>query len=302
MPRIGVVHLIRRKNGLDTFKRFLESYRVHPAGMVHELILIFKGFGSEEDAREYDLLLSELTHRRLYISDSGYDLGAYLKVGRQFDHDYFCFVNSFGRILADNWLAHLCRAVTTAGVGIAGATGSFESFSENSRRRDMTLAQLSFSGRLRFMARHIGDAPDFGLGALRLVAWILRAAGIWKLTRFFPGFPNPHIRTNAFIMERNLLAGLRAGPLWLKFFNFQLESGHQSITKQIAASGLRPVVVGRTGRVYECDQWPNAAIFRQAAQEELLVADNQTEAYANADGAYRAELSRRSWGDMARPA
>ena len=301
MPGIGVVHLIRRKNGIATFARFLETYRAHPAGVDHDLVLIFKGFGSEEDAREYRVLLSDVPHRRLYIPDSGYDLGAYFRVVRQFDYDYFCFFNSFSRILADNWLAHLYEAVTTPGVGIAGATGSFESFSENSRRREVFLGELDTRGRVRFMMQHIAEAQSLTLKMLRFFAWIARMVGIWKLPRYFPAFPNAHVRSNAFMASRDALARVRFGPLWLKFFNFQLESGHRSITNQIAATGLRPVIVGRTGRVYERDEWPHSATFRQSAQENLLVADNQTEAYTNADDDYRAELSRRAWGDLAKP-
>lgn len=301
MPGIGVVHLIRRKNGTETFKRFLETYQAHPAGVDHDLVLIFKGFKSEEDAREYDPLLSDLPHRRLYIPDSGYDLGAYFKVVRQFEYDYFCFFNSFSRILADNWLANLYRAISIPGVGLAGATGSFETFNENSRRRAAMLAKLDLAGRLRYMWRHVAEAPTFAQRLLRFVAWIFRSAGIWRISVFFPGFPNAHIRTTAFMAPRDVLQRLHVGPLWLKFFNFQLESGHRSITNQIYAMGLRALIVDARGRTYEKNDWPESATFRQSAQENLMVADNQTEAYMTADPAYRAELATRAWGDLARP-
>ena len=298
MPRIGVVHLIRRANGIGSFQRFLESYRAHPAGLEHDLVLIFKGFASRKDVREYDPLLTALSHRRIDVTDYGYDLGAYLKAIKRLDYDCYCFLNSFSRIRADNWLAHLYRALTLPGVGIAGATGSFESFSENSRQRDAKLGELGFRGRVGFMVRHVAGAPTFTACALRLAAWILGAMGIWKFSFFFPGFPNAHIRTNAFMASHEVLARMRAGPLWIKFFNYLFESGHQSITNQIAAIGLRSVIVGHTGRVYERDEWPSSATFWQSEQQNLLVADNQTERYANADSDCRAALSRRAWGNL----
>ena len=41
--------------------------------------------------------------------------------------------------------------------------------------------------------------------------------------------------------------------------------------------------------------------FWQSNQENLLVADNQTETYRAADPAGRAELSHYAWGELARP-
>jgi hypothetical protein len=65
--------------------------------------------------------------------------------------------------------------------------------------------------------------------------------------------------------------------------------------------GLRPLVVGRNGEAYEKERWHLADTFRQGSQENLLVADNQTDRYAQADAATRAELSRCAWGEHARP-
>lgn len=297
--KIGVVHLIRRRNGLAPFQRFLESYKAHPAGQEHDLVLIFKGFSSEKQTRPYDSLLTAIPHRRMYISDRGYDLGAYIKAVENFDYDYFFFLNSFSRIQFDNWLVNFYRGLTIQGVGLSGATGSFESISANFRRRDEMLSKLSFAGRLRFLFNYVADAPTRTQGFLRLSAWGLRALGLWDIARLFPDFPNSHIRTNAFMASRQVLTRLRIGPLWLKFSTYLLESGYESITKQVAAAGLRAVVVAGTGQVYEREEWPNSATFRQQDQENLMVADNQTDFYATADLGYRTELSRRAWGDQA---
>jgi hypothetical protein len=75
-----------------------------------------------------------------------------------------------------------------------------------------------------------------------------------------------------------------------------LESGYESVTNQILASGLRPVIVDCNGMVFEREEWPFSKTFRQSNQENLMVNDNQTEAYSTADTVYRAELSRRAWG------
>jgi hypothetical protein len=296
VSEIGVVHLIRRRNGLKPFQRFMETYRAHPTGVEHDLLLVFKGFRSENQSKEYEPMLTGIPHRRLYVSDSGYDLGAYLKAARHFDYTYYCFLNSFSQIRCSNWLAYLYRALMIPGVGVAGATGSFESFSANSRWCDQKLKSLSVTGRVRFLAAHFASAPTLAQGFLRFSAWILRSLGIWNIARFFPGFPNPHIRTNAFMVSRQVLARLRAGPMWFKFATYMLESGYESVTNQILAGGLRPVIVDSKGAVYERAEWPCSKTFRHSNQENLMVNDNQTEAYANADPEYREELSCRAWG------
>jgi hypothetical protein len=60
--------------------------------------------------------------------------------------------------------------------------------------------------------------------------------------------------------------------------------------------GLNVLLVGRNGRSYTREQWPQSHTFRMSDQENLLVADNQTQAYEQADEATRREMSERTWG------
>jgi hypothetical protein len=80
----------------------------------------------------------------------------------------------------------------------------------------------------------------------------------------------------------------------------ELESGRRSLTAQIERSGLRPVVVGADGRVYERDEWAESKTFWQMRQENVLVEDNQTEQFAQGDEALRSFLSRFAWAERAR--
>jgi len=105
------------------------------------------------------------------------------------------------------------------------------------------------------------------------------------------------------MMMCQVLARLRAGPIWFKFATYMLESGYESVTNQILASGLRPVTVDNNGVVYEQKELLCSQKCRHSSQEYLMVTDNQTVAYANADPGFREELSRRAWpgsGDQGR--
>ena len=302
MAEIGVVHLVRRKNGLVPFKRFLASYREYPAGMPHDLVLIFKGFPFGRGTQDYDRLLADVPHRRMHLADFGFDLRPYFRAVAMLEHRYLCFLNSFSRILERDWLVKLHRWASTEGVGVVGATASYQSFSTSNNERDRMLRAMSPSARLRWRIGHVFKDRQPRLIVQRAAAWLLGGAGLWDPARYFPSFPNYHVRTNAFMSRRETLARVRVSPVFFKLSAFMFESGGESLTNQIMRFGLRPLVVGRNGEAYEKEHWHLSNTFRQSRQENLLVADNQTDLYAEADAATRAELSRLAWGEHAQPA
>lgn len=57
MSDIGVVHLVRKKNGMVSFRRFLESYQKNPAGVDHDLLIPYKDFHRKNDIISYEELL-----------------------------------------------------------------------------------------------------------------------------------------------------------------------------------------------------------------------------------------------------
>lgn len=301
MDDVGVVHLVRRANGLAPFERFLASYRRHPAGVRHELLVVFKGFAAGELA-DYDRLLADLPHRRLSVADRGFDLRAYFMAAAHFEHRYFCFLNSFSHILDGDWLAKLHRAATARDAGLVGATASYQSFASASAERARMLDGLRVGERLRWRMRHVLSDRAPRMVAQRAAAWMLGGVGLWDPARHFPPFPNYHVRSNAFMLSRDTLRRIRIRPTPFKLAAFLLESGRSGLTRQVMALGLRPLLVTRGGDVLEKEKWHLADVFRQGRQAGLLVADNQTDAYEHADLAVRAELSRLAWGAYARPA
>jgi hypothetical protein len=301
MDKVGVVHLARRANGPAPFERFLASYRRYAAGQPHELLLVFKGF-APQDTVDHDRLLEGLPHRRLFVADHGFDLRAYFAAAAHFEHRYFCFLNSFSRVLEDDWLAKLHRAAAEPDVGLVGATASYQSFASAHAERARMLAGMDVGARLRWRVRHVTSDPAPRMVTQRAAAWMLDKLGIWKPARHFPPFPNYHVRTNAFMISRDVLSRIRIRPTPFKLAAYLLESGRAGLTRQVLGLGMRAVLVTRGGRTYDKEGWHAADAFRQGRQESLLVADNQTDAYQDADAAGRAELSRLAWGSHARPA
>lgn len=301
MTDVAVVHLVRKANGVSPFERFVASYRVCPAGLAHELVILFKGFRQSAPVPQYESLLDGIAHERLFLPDRGYDLQPYFTAVRLYHRRHFCFLNSFSTILVPGWLEKLYRALRLPGVGIVGATGSYQSFARTHDERVVALRGRPPLSRLREQASHVVGDRRPAVMTQRAGAWLLGAVGLWKPSRYFPPFPNYHIRTNAFMASRETLQAVRAGPMLWKLSTFALESGRRSVTRQIMGMGLRALVVDRHGTAFEKEHWHAANTFRQSRQEDLLVQDNQTSAYAIAGAKERAALSRAAWGEYARP-
>ena len=57
-------------------------------------------------------------------------------------------------------------------------------------------------------------------------------------------------------------------------------------------------VVGRDGVAYPSERWRESATFRSGGQRNLLIADNRTFQYEQADPAFKNTLERMAWGPV----
>lgn len=114
-------------------------------------------------------------------------------------------------------------------------------------------------------------------------------------------FPNVHIRTNAFMMERKRFLELDPGDMSTLESGNAFEAGPQGLTRQIEARGLKPVVVDREGRHFLPEDWPLSRTFRSGGQEALAVSDFRTFDYALGSLGKRRWLAQLAWGDGALP-
>lgn len=279
MAEICLVHLVREKNGLAPFEAFIRSYREYTAGIHHDLLVVFKGFGDNRELDQYYAALDGLAYKSLFVADRGFDIEPYFAAAKQFDYRYFCFLNSYSIILDPDWLAKMHKYIVRQGVGVVGATGSYES---------------TYANRLLM------------LEALPVTSWLLasntpgsylrRQAQMWPGAHCNP-FPNYHLRTNAFLISRGVMLKLRVAPIRSKMDAARFESGNMNMTRQIFDMHLKVLVIGRDGQAYEKDTWCKSCTFRRGGQKNLLVADNRTNHYMQADADMKQLLSAFAWGN-----
>lgn len=292
-----VVHLVRAHNGIEPFRCFLESYRENPGGIEHDLLIVFKGFTQPQHTAEYRELLAQFRYMTLDISDKGFDITAYFAVAKRYSkqYRYFCFLNSNSVIMDHDWLKKLHENICQPDVGLAGATGSWQSHGPQSISwwEVLDVAQQHYKVHIQKPFRH--RVILAGLAARNYC----RAVDTWNfrlLPVYFDPFPNYHLRTNAFIISAQMMRGLKCPRIRNKLDAYSFESGKNGLTKQILEKGKKVIVVGRNGIGYEKEAWCVSKTFRQADQENLLVADNQTRDYQFGTPERREYLSNITWG------
>jgi hypothetical protein len=305
-PPTCVVHLVWAPLGVEPLRRFRDSYLRHPAGVEHRLLLLYNGCGAGADLAAWESELVDVPHQVLRTDRPVQDLDAYRYAAERIDAESFCFLNSHSVLLADGWLAALASALRQAGTGLVGASGSWASMRSLARydlglggpyrhvfdSRSEVRSQLAALGTKRSAATANSYAGP--LGKLRVAARVLEQTS--------GSFPVAHVRTNGFMLARDTLLSLRWPSLRRKAHAHRLESGAESITAQVKARGLVSLVVARDGGVFEPARWPLSRTFWQGAQENLMIADNQTADYAEGDAPMRRFLARYAWGREADPA
>jgi len=266
---ICVVHLVRKKNGLEPFQIFIDSYLKNPPGIDHKLLMVYKGFYRKVDIAPYEELLKNIPHSFFMVADVGFDIRPYFLAVEKHDYKYFCFLNSFSVILDKDWLLKLYQHLSQPGVGLVGATGSWQGLQSPAKKNRALWKK------------------------------ILRPIVMLYLKRYFASFPNCHVRTNAFIIARTTMLKIRCGTILGKIQAYGFESGKNSITKQVERMGLRPLIVGKDGRGYDKHEWNVSNTFWRGTQHNLLVSDNQTRKYDTASPEWRQKFELFAWGELA---
>lgn len=249
-PALCLLYLAWTPYGIGPAERFVSSYREHPAGTEHRLVLGLAGPDGDRDP--WRRAFEGVEHEEIELGE-GVDLAHYRAAAERIVADRYCFVNTESAALADGWLGHLERALVAPGVGMVATTGSYES-------------------------------PH-----------AVRPGPLRGLRPGYEPFPNPHLRSNGFALERELLLSLDWPAGMSREDSLGLEAGSNSFTRQVRERGLATLVVGRDGVAYPPERWFESATFRSGDQANLLLSDNRTRHYQNAGPLTRRALAWLAW-------
>lgn len=113
----------------------------------------------------------------------------------------------------------------------------------------------------------------------------------------FPGFPNPHVRTNGFLMRASLFRALaQRAVLTTQLDGWKFESGWNSLSREVLRRRLKMVVVGRNGQAYAPREWPASNTYRSSSTGNVLIADDAYREFPKLEPESRAALMAAMWG------
>ena len=130
----------------------------------------------------------------------------------------------------------------------------------------------------------------------RWIAATSKDAPFERLFRF-PHFPNPHIRSNGFMVRRKHMLDSVHREVVDKFDACEFESGADSLTAQLRRRGLRAVLVDRRGKGFDVADWWRSDTFRLLDQGGLLISDNRTREFEHMGRGSQLTHAWMTWGD-----
>lgn len=264
---IAVVYLARGVGeGLASAVAFLESYDRFRPKIAHRLVIVTKGWEQESGLLDLHTIAQSYAADIEALPDDGFDWGSYMRIAPRLTEKWICFFYGNSRVQSPLWLDTMFLGTQIEKVGAVGASGSCGTLSPHLFQNWIDWALLPY--------RFVTMAPRF------------------------PPFPNPHLRSNAFLTRRDLFIDYVARHKIprRKIDAHVMECGRAGYCRYLSSRGYDFVVAGQDGKFYSPDSWVESNTFCTGDQSNLLVADNRSEQYRLAGPATRNFLERAIWG------
>jgi glycosyltransferase involved in cell wall biosynthesis len=328
--KTAVVYLARINDGIWKFVEFANSYRKYDSGYEHDLIVVVKGSCDSFQEEAISRIFVEFSPHFIFIPDNiGVDLHAYRIVARQIPHEKILFLNTHARLASENWLLIYISALASPKVGLVGAFGSYESLYNS--WQSIYRAQFEFGNghislrnflRFKWLLKNRNSFVTycklillkikfFGVSILYTLlrvpsskfsfieSWfdVSKPGATLGFVNDFPKFPNVHIRSNAFFIRRVDFLKIPMGESLTKLDANLFECGKNSMTNFFLSSGKEVCIVGKNGSSFAVNAWPSSGCFRSGSQSNLLVTDNQTQAFNSMSSSVKEAHKVMTWGD-----
>lgn len=131
---------------------------------------------------------------------------------------------------------------------------------------------------------------------------LVGAMGSWEIG-ISDIYPNPHIRTCAFMINRELFleyASTQKFPV-TKEDTWHMEHCSNSISRYFLDQGYKIVVVNSDGEIFEPQDWPESKTYMNPDSYKLLVSDKWVERYHSCVDFARAKKELEIWGKNLTP-
>lgn len=273
MKLIRVVYLANYKEGIYSLKRFLKHYKIYRSGMRHELIVCFKNFYKNTNIIQWKKVLNKnikYKYKKVFIDNykiDDYDWGSYRRIAKKNKNKIIFFLNSHSYPIKNNWLKLITKHYKKK--SLVGCTASYASLSS------------SFFSYPKY----------YRMNFLKSLIY-----GFFNLFRF-PIFPNPHIRSNAFLIKGLDFLSLKLTDLFqYKLQTNMSESGWLGMTRQLKKKKFRIILANSKGEGYLEPTWIKSEVFSYKNQDNLIISDNRTRIYKSLSLKDKRKEQKFHWG------
>lgn len=278
---IDVIYLSRGVDyGIKAVEKFADTYKHHPAGCEHKLTIAAKAWDKKSD--DYKRLLNiahELNASIIYLPDDGFDFMAYYRVAKKLRSKFIFCIPTTSEIMYDNWLKKFEDNINAnPNLRLAGSTGSWE------------ICPIAYEE----LKKELKNPYNIFAKIIKCLPYLYL---IYKQKTKPLKYPNYHIRSGGFIIERKLYIDFikhHRKPRH-KVEAYNLESGHDSMTKFVLKKGYDIGVVGADGILYNKEEWNISRTFRYTDISNLLIKDKQCYLFDSFDDFFKKKFINRVW-------
>lgn len=267
MKNIIVLYLISIYDKREFLTNFLNHYIKYESGKEHKLIICFKNFKKNDPIFSVNEL--NLVQHEKYLDNNqfnDFDWGSYKRVAEKNKNDVIFFMNCHSYPIVDNWLAHFVNNYENK--TLLGASGSMES-----------MVNTAFTG------SHSKN---------KLKSYYYALSNFLR----FPIFPNPHIRSNCFMISASDFIDLNFNKKYRykKIGSWINESGRNGMTNFLKKKNFQIYVINSDGLSFDECEWHKSETYACNNQNKLIISDKFTRIFSNADYNTKKKIKKNIWG------
>ncbi|WP_440910901.1 hypothetical protein [Candidatus Pelagibacter sp.] len=266
MNNLAVLYLISVYDDRNNLKKFINNYLKFDSGVNHELIICFKNFDQDDDIFTIpELTKIEFTKVIDNKNYNDYDWGSYYRFAKEYSNKVIFFMNCHSRPIVNNWLKFFCDNYNNR--SLLGPAGSFESMVNSA------LKGLHTKNNFKSIIYTISNFFDF------------------------PLFPNPHIRSNCFMIsaENFLKLNFNQKYKYKKKGTWINESGRNGMTNQLKKKKFNIFIVNSDGKKFYENEWHLSKTYALEDQSKLIIEDKFSKIFSRMENEQKIKFQKLVW-------
>ena len=262
--KIIVIYLSSKYSKISDLKKFIKSYKRFKAGSRHKLVICFKQLSKKELTKRISLL-KKIDYFIDPVDINDHEWGSLKRICQLYFENHIFFMNDYSYPITSNWLKYFNKYKKNK--MIIGCTASKSSNFDNSFYRNYKDNYFK---------------------------------AFFKIFYFFfkiPSFPNPHIRSTAFLIKaKDFLEFIENKNISYKIQSIALESGYSGLTNFFKKKGYKIKILNRFGNLFDLEDGFFSKTFASYNQEGLIISDNQTRMYDKLSFNKKEKKRKQCWG------